>query len=468
MHPCLALPEIVLQIVQQVSNEPPNATLASLAQTSRLFLEPSLNALWRNPGYNVLLYLARTFPDGALNVTEVGLYGKYRVVRATYQSCKRAVTQSYWKEIRRSLTAADWERPLSYCKRVRVFNHEITDFVRTTNILVLLTTGMPTSFLFPRLQSLYWRSDINGSAFTGGSNSLRFLLPPTIKDLTLVGPIPTVVSHLLVVATKNLSLERLALRPGMTDLATVITDHDIAALSAFVCQLSGLKSLVVPSLDPAALEHISQLQSLEKLHVTRRIPSTGWQALHDCEELFTSLNSLTLENADLLFVTPFIGSLAHSPLQVLEIYPQRTATTGSVAEVFAALSECGLEPSINRIHVCSYHSPEQLGTSIWSLERSSFLVLAKFSNLEYIVLHAPGGFLFGDDALQTVLQSCPRLSSLELTHPLLVPNTTPTQFTSMTLVNIATHSKSLKSLQLTLDLSAPLSSAYPVTSDGVR
>ncbi|KAI0365895.1 hypothetical protein BV20DRAFT_1056057 [Pilatotrama ljubarskyi] len=125
MHFCLTVPELFERILHYVVLELPpgdpfagyhlptfkDPTIAHLARTCRLFLEPSLNSLWRNQ--ITLLPLLRTLPDDA--------WGEVYDSKGKWTGTDDPL---------RPLMPRDWERFDYYAQRIQAlgfFNYEFED-----------------------------------------------------------------------------------------------------------------------------------------------------------------------------------------------------------------------------------------------------------------------------------------------------------------------------------------------------
>ncbi|KAI0333237.1 hypothetical protein GY45DRAFT_322628 [Cubamyces sp. BRFM 1775] len=169
MHRCLLNTDVFRRILDFVEVELPdsfyagyhlrpskNATLNHLARTCRVFLEPSLNALWKNQ--LTLGPLVQTLPSDAYE--EV-------VVRTP------AITE-YHPVLRRPLLASDWSRFDYYAARIRALGYFLVEFEDTeavswsapserprerevdVDVVWQICTQRRTQWLLPNLIRLRW------------------------------------------------------------------------------------------------------------------------------------------------------------------------------------------------------------------------------------------------------------------------------------------------------------------------
>lgn len=72
MHPCFTIPELFIIITETIyaDERKGQSSVAALARTCKLFLEPALDVLWR---YQITLVpLLRCLPDGVMIVKDYG------------------------------------------------------------------------------------------------------------------------------------------------------------------------------------------------------------------------------------------------------------------------------------------------------------------------------------------------------------------------------------------------------------
>ncbi|KAJ7674028.1 hypothetical protein DFH06DRAFT_1467382 [Mycena polygramma] len=104
--PILDILELICeQIAQEDVFYGRNPELASLARTSKIFLDPALNALWREQ--ETICNLLKCMPDDVWRISARGggVYSQHLEISQV-----------------RTITAADWQRPLFYLRRVRYFS----------------------------------------------------------------------------------------------------------------------------------------------------------------------------------------------------------------------------------------------------------------------------------------------------------------------------------------------------------
>ncbi|KAJ7918809.1 hypothetical protein B0H13DRAFT_2321119 [Mycena leptocephala] len=300
MHPALQVVELVEIICAQVAEaRPPHASesrsLARLARTCTIFLNPALNVLWRHQG--TILNVLRCMPSDLWCITETKPFDD----EPTIIDLKIVLL--------RPVTFAHWERFLFYSHRVKSFSVADQGSLETQEVYEILSSDFPESYIFPNLQKLNWRPTP-----TESFPHVRLFLSPRITYLRLA---IESVSDLSILSTMALKF------PGLTivRLATFVSNMvAIPAISEFVCALRNLESLVVSGLNRAALLHIARLPGLRYLWLMsteKPIPIFSFQppagSLHF--PILTTLEIETMEHASILL--KFMGKCSLVEIRVI-------------------------------------------------------------------------------------------------------------------------------------------------------
>ncbi|EIW83411.1 hypothetical protein CONPUDRAFT_143318, partial [Coniophora puteana RWD-64-598 SS2] len=177
---------LVDEILRNITCTLDASSLACFARTCRAFSEPALDALWMS--LDSFLPLVSILPEDAVHLkidAEHALYEakrralKARLAQSASDGKSSDVLQRedafrfasrYYKcyNLKRSITTADWDKVLSYTRRVRHIRPQ-PKRQRFGIILpeMLSKLAPPPQYqcqLFPRLESVYWM-DSNSSAF---------------------------------------------------------------------------------------------------------------------------------------------------------------------------------------------------------------------------------------------------------------------------------------------------------------
>ncbi|KAJ7674035.1 hypothetical protein DFH06DRAFT_753312 [Mycena polygramma] len=344
MHRGLELLDIVEMICEQVAQQPVfsgrNHEPAILARTTKIFLVPSLNALWRNQ--QTICNLLRCMPDDLWDIEE------------DIEEDNRHI------EIR--ITSADWERPLFYLHRVRSLTVD-TSF-ETLEFFEALSLSLPGDYMFPNLEELEWfpmeAYDDAGSAF----HYIRFLLSPHIRKLS-IGGFETIADLSI--------LSNLAFRhPSLTHVTILylFSRVDIPSpwekaspvISNFVRGLMHLKSLSAPVLDDAALDHLGQLPSLTALTIASHGAVTSFLPSPAESGTFPALTKLTMPT--MVGATELLPKFSGCSLIRFTILSNSLQPTNNDARHFyAALAIHCSRSSLQTIEVFEDHdNPTRLNT----------------------------------------------------------------------------------------------------------
>ncbi|KAJ7150785.1 hypothetical protein C8R46DRAFT_498038 [Mycena filopes] len=240
MDRALKIPELLKLICLEVGapsydrHDKPSRDLASLARTCTTISAPALDVLWFSQ--NTIMNLLRLMP--------LDLRKKDWVLR-------------------RPIVETDWIRPRMYMHRIRSLSCTPTSFPKAVDVTVLFDTirlSLPTPYLCPNLRTLSWQL---GSAPSVALVPL--LLAPGITDLVL-GTF-TAMCDLTVLGTLA---SRCALLKKVKLTQIEIREFDQSrAVSSFVRGLKHVRALEIRTMDRPAFEHLSGLDHLDALTVTR-------------------------------------------------------------------------------------------------------------------------------------------------------------------------------------------------------
>ncbi|KAJ6566445.1 hypothetical protein B0H19DRAFT_1257661 [Mycena capillaripes] len=389
MHPALEILEIVEMIVEQVGSHdalPPlgiwkrkfsaRHNLSVLARTSKVFLNPALNAPWRDQ--NTIANLLKCMPADVWDISE------------------RANDDMEWPENilsilpKRIIVSADWERPLFYRHRVKSFTLDDDYFLDTLDFFDALSLCLPMQFIFPNLQKLHWMPQPE-TTFP----HIRLFLAPQIKELTL-GSMENV-SHLCILS--NLTVQYPYLMK--IDIDTTLVELSIPLLSVFVKASTHLQYLAAPGLDVEAIVHASSLTGLRTFELRRR-HLEPMPPLRSCgtSVFFPSLTHLTtptMEDAHMLLPSPVKRSLVR--FRTYTIGSRNTALSRELYIWKDASFPTTLSPD-------QYH--------LYTVGGDILKPLLSFTNLVTVLLSHPVGFDLDDSTIRDMASAWPRIQRLYL------------------------------------------------------
>ncbi|KDQ51684.1 hypothetical protein JAAARDRAFT_210967 [Jaapia argillacea MUCL 33604] len=171
MHACLQLPELLSQIIEFLSPDPPwakgTSNLATLARTCRLFYEPALDALWEHQ--SDLGPLIKCMPKDLWDESE-------------------DLESGLLITFRRPVVPVDWTRFDLYAPRVKCISYNrskdrepIRPLTRLHDtVLQALKDRRSTVILFPNLREIHWPSTDKGELFS--------YLGPTVTSVSFQWP----------------------------------------------------------------------------------------------------------------------------------------------------------------------------------------------------------------------------------------------------------------------------------------
>ncbi|KAJ7156393.1 hypothetical protein C8R46DRAFT_1295215 [Mycena filopes] len=417
----LQIPEVLSLILGSLHTRPKSKSIRALAvaaRTCKVFSEPALDTLWEHQ--STIMNVLDCVPGEAW-------------VRFSFdedEQCEVTLT--------RELVPADWERALFYARRVKDFTFRDWESGNgTAEALGTLHLCFPQQYLFPNLRALTWRSlDPELLPY------VRLFLSPRLRYLHL-GLCQSIahLSLLPLIATQC---------PLLTDLHINIS-NDLAprrhGTSALVAGLTHLRTLMVPSLDRTALEHLGQLPSLTSLTLFAQRPVGFLPRPSSADSRFAALNYLEITVIEDTAVADILALLHNAPIQELAISLPAGIRGRVVAQCYASIAQHCSHDTLTTIRMAEpFHPPD----------------IANADEVAKHVLGAPVGFDLDDALVTQMAQSWPSattifLSSNDFAH-------IPSRVTLPGLLPFAAHCPHLKSLILPLDASVvpPLPSTHVV------
>ncbi|KAJ6534328.1 hypothetical protein B0H19DRAFT_1080803 [Mycena capillaripes] len=403
MHRGLGILEIVEMICGQLGSEGPGPpggasgrALSALARSSKVFLNPALNVLWRNQ--NTILNILRCMPLDLWDITEPDYDDDDGVTEIT---------------LRRIMKASDWERPLLYMHRVRCLSSRIV--FDDPEFLETLSLCLPGEFLFPNLEILHWHPGFRPSVF----HHIRWLLTPRVRELSMGCDSYSNLSILPTLASKYPLLTHISISMDLiTMISMVATHYDCApSISTFVLGLTHIESLNVPTVDGTALAHLAQIPELRKLHLEYGVPDyvTGPYLGAPGFTNLTDIGVRTMKCALLL-----LSMVAKCPLVKFAIFPTSFNPTEVIAgEFYQALFEHCSHASLREITLAGEFDEEMAPLSVaqaavYSVGPDTLRPLFAFTNLVEVRLVHPVGFNLDDASILDMARAWPHIVFLSL------------------------------------------------------
>ncbi|KAJ7190344.1 hypothetical protein GGX14DRAFT_483421 [Mycena pura] len=392
MHRCLQILEIVELLCAEVAGDlprygagPPECQrLATLARTCKAFQDPALDLLWshqRNTMINLLMCMPNDLWHSPVP-TDVKLL-----------------------DFSRPITATDWERPLTYMRRVKRFTYNLQT-MPLPRLLEALSLCFPGEHFFPNLQKLYWSTPNTPHP----PYIWRFISPKITRTILTFGDSEHDLSLLPTLAVKC---------PSMTD-ATIYcpTSEDVRCsvlqgISLFVLGLAAIESLSILDLDQAAFEYLAQLPTLKSLEI-RRPDSFNPSCKIGEGDVFLSLQRLEFNCIAPESIARFLYPFSDSPLVSLAMSVEPTSLAAPGLYFFIA-ENCP-RTTLRDLHVGSTElvlsTPRRAEPQ--TIRDAMIRPLLDLTALTSLCLYSHDGFDLEDSTLSAMAASWPDIERLDL------------------------------------------------------
>ncbi|KAJ7263849.1 hypothetical protein C8J57DRAFT_1470620 [Mycena rebaudengoi] len=360
MHPALQIVEIVGLICNFVDPDDDPETLWALARTATTFTHSALNGLWecQNTLFHVLSCLPADLWDAECGVLD---------------DDGPSAWPTYFQELLRPVKQIDLERLLVHSARVKVLKLTVDETPEGKGLL-----GPHLSLFIPDTVTQIWMNLEEISNL-----SLLPLLLPLNSSFTSV----------------TLSMDRSP------------TQNERSLISTFVRALDRLTHLGVPTLDPAALEHVASLATLKSFeigHAGTGDLSTGllWPTG------FCALTNLSFYGTPFQFTTDLIHGLSSSPVASLYLSRCNLPTEYTMRALCLALSLHLAHGTLSDLRMKNQSQLPDIGHGFGGHTISPLLC---FGNMQSLELYTPGRFQLEDVTVWDLARAFPRLRRLLLT-----------------------------------------------------
>ncbi|KAF7329241.1 F-box domain-containing protein [Mycena kentingensis (nom. inval.)] len=414
MHPALNISEITENILSKLDDATylnrDNATLAALARTSTVFMEPALNRLW----YSLvdINQLLKCLPVDALD-------------------CFPDIYDEIQIELTRELVPADWDRVLRYAHRVKSVHLDYQMNFRSFSVLETISDAFPSNSLFPNVTHFSWSPEPDLGVF----QYMRPLLGPHLNwvELTL-SP-----SELAEVPDLPIPFSALEILRINFDHHSFESINDLQGLDEEVwfslSQIPRVLSVTLPTPDLDTIALFANLVSIKTLSVTG-LENLCYDSDSDEEEnaanrdlpdkALSSIPTVAFGGADYeqgvnvlkLFPQWAVESFSFS-ITKLNAKPALASTRGMYGAVASRLSQESLKHlrlGISREFRPSARpvppTPAELANL--AVPGSDLRVLFCFSGLTTVNINTPIGFQLDDPMIWELAQAWPHLTELEL------------------------------------------------------
>ncbi|KAJ7183854.1 hypothetical protein C8R46DRAFT_1186732 [Mycena filopes] len=431
MHRCLQILEIIDSVCDYldpaIGAQPyPVGRLRDLAVLSRtctLFEGPAQDHVWRKTGLGTLLVACMPLDLWAVDQPS----GPWHW-RAPEMRLLRPIRDSDWDRIR---FHAPRVRHLS-CSTIRGVSE-----VSVLDVLPALSLSLPQP-LFTNLQGLVWQiQDNNGFPY------IRLFIASTLKSVSFGLASDSAASLLPTLATRC---------PELTHLSVSSFGYEARGISELVVALRNPHTIIVPSLNWDALEHLSRCQTLRSLDL-KLLPTGRMAPMLPGAARFPTLRTLRLTDPGILPTTRFLHSCRATPLATFTVYFHDLVTAAEMHELFVSLSAGVVHDSLAHIvidNLCRDSFDIAPDATTHLIPHSELRLLQSFTNLNKLSIATPLGFMLDDAALDSLLPAWPRLASFDLEACF---STRQPSTTLACLQSFARHCPWLKSLSIALDTS---------------
>ncbi|KAF7366194.1 hypothetical protein MVEN_00496500 [Mycena venus] len=425
MHRCWDVAELTQTIFQELDSvhyEPStgrritkDGTLYRLALTCRKFCDPALDMLWENL-YD-FIYLLKCLPPHIWEISE----------------------RSF--RIRSPVGPGDWNRVLTYSKRIRDFSAEDHDLRCRLDASVLqsLVNSLPTGALIPNLRSL-------------SCQSWSILFPHLSR---LVGEHVTKIyieidgpaADLPPIARRCRSLRHV-------DFNGPHEDSTREWVSAFLIQLTHLQTVKVFFMNKHAFRHVAGLEHLENLWVIS-LDVEPFPGVDRSYSFFPALSRLTLWAVSVIFATNFVKVLDRAPLETLVVAARQDSTTINSRALFWAIHSYSFTGRATltsiTVELAEDFDTVSANTSLYAMSFRVIQPLLGFPNLRRVKLSSPLGFILDNEFVDAMAHAWSRLESLSIKGQDAVLFHSASKPTIMALHSFSRHCPHLRNLSLLVD-----------------
>ncbi|KAJ7469084.1 hypothetical protein FB451DRAFT_1091817 [Mycena latifolia] len=396
MHPCLRIPELIDLIFSHLKPSiwgrpnPDSTALAALARTCTILSSRALDVLWRKQ--TDLVNLLRCMPSDVWMISTVPGRGSMMLLT-------------------RPILARDWDRPLFYTHRVKVFD-SLASGVSSISLLEFfpaLSLSLPTDCVFPNLTRLYWGPRSGGDV---DFQYIRLFLSTPLRSIDISSTVSSSsLSLLAALPLKCRALQSVSIRIEFVHWATQ------SCLSEFVQALLVVEDLRMYLPDLAALQHVGRLATLRTLEIPTLPPALS-SALPAERNLFRNLRYLTIGTIQLeRAAMSLLRMCATTSFHFLALTFAHPPTAETAYVFYSVLAQCRNSHFSLRELMLAYTEPEEedLGTALgYMFAPPALSVLYCFGNLTGINICSLFGFDLDDAAVEQMARAWPRIQTLEL------------------------------------------------------
>ncbi|KAJ7629286.1 hypothetical protein B0H17DRAFT_1285034 [Mycena rosella] len=295
----------------------------------------------------------------------------------------------------RPIRMSDWDRARVYGSRIKnLFSGP--GYVELSAVFPSISLALPEKML-RNLQGLHWRH-IN--------DDFQYIYPFLSAQITTIHLSSTSRSALSLLATLAFKCPQLK---DVSVLGSKHTRYSGISLSEFVHGLKCVKSLSIPTLEQADLEHLCHLLTLQRLKLGS-LP-TKFSAMPPLDEPFSRLRTLDIgDAAEIEAVTRLLGWCNNVPLRAFDVQFAQLATPQQIHQAYKALASGLSHSCLRSLSLINHHAQTDLSTSSEYLMRSdSIRLLLCFRNLTSVTIISMLGISFDNDTVVEMARAWPRM-----------------------------------------------------------
>ncbi|KAJ7060471.1 hypothetical protein C8F01DRAFT_1142726 [Mycena amicta] len=402
MHHGLRIPELLDNIFSNFLDSKSylksnTATLACLARTCRIFMDPALDVLWSRQ--TTLNNILKCLPSECWEESIVENYSRRKTIR-----------------LLRPPTAADWRVASKYHTRVRSLELHFEDgSFPSSELFEALSSAFPAEGIFPNLRGLDWQYLVVQTPYPPVFQHIRLFISPrltkfhlnyrTDEQLSLVLALPLPLQTL-----EDLSIVTFALYTSHPDL------------TAFTLKLSAIRDLCLPSLNNETFSHLSTLPKLSDLEIgdTRREVGILLHPLSSDARPFAALARLCLSRSTVDFALQWVEAV---PVWHLKYFYADFVDPAPKSRISALYQSIASRVSPSQLSSLTIGKPEEDGDMLdpplhelddYAVSGDSLTCLFRFSNLTSVVLQSPAGFIIDDAQIWNLARSWTALEFLDI------------------------------------------------------
>ncbi|KAJ6583415.1 hypothetical protein DFH09DRAFT_1308930 [Mycena vulgaris] len=383
--------------------------------TCRKFCDPALDLLWENQ-YDFICLL-KSLPSHIWEISE----GSFKILSP--------------------VGPGDWDRVLTYSKRIRNFwpEEERRRCRLDASVLLSLVNSLPPGALIPNLCSLSCQSW--STLFPHLSRLVgKYVTKIYVQIDGPAADLPPIARHCR-------SLRHVTFDGPYVDITR-------EWVSAFLVGLAHLKTVEVLYMNEHAFRHVAGLEHLENLWV-RSLDIEPFPGVDLSYSRFPALRRLTLWAVSVTFATNFMTVLDRAPLESMVVTACEDSTKINSRAFFSAIHSYSFPRHATltsiTVELTEDFDTVSANTAIYAMSSSVIEPLLGFPNLRHVELSSPVGFILDNEFVDAMARAWSRLESLSIEGQDAIIFRSALNPTIMALHSFSRHCPHLHHLSLLVD-----------------